>query len=174
MHCLELRICHIENVHLMHYMRQNKAWFPLPELTAWVDGWPVSITRQHGPCWRARGFHYPCWRPELTGDRFPLPVNTGRVDGRVVSTTCVDGLSWRVTGFHYPSTRAVLTGAWFPLPVPVLTGETLLSEETLVAASKALSVLKYMDAASQHHRKTEEKMDRQHTLWFVDPGERAK
>ena len=28
------------------------------------------------------GFHYPSWRPELTGDRFPLPVNTGRVDGR--------------------------------------------------------------------------------------------
>ena len=24
------------------------------ELTARVDGWPVSITRQHGPCWRAR------------------------------------------------------------------------------------------------------------------------
>jgi len=22
------------------------------------------------------GFHYPSWRPELTGDRFPLPVNT--------------------------------------------------------------------------------------------------
>jgi len=22
-----------------------------PELTARVDGWPVSITRQHGPCW---------------------------------------------------------------------------------------------------------------------------
>jgi len=28
------------------------------------------------------GFHYPSWRPELTGGRFPLPVNTGRVDGR--------------------------------------------------------------------------------------------
>ena len=28
-----------------------------PELTARVDGWPVSITRQHGPCWRAPGFH---------------------------------------------------------------------------------------------------------------------
>jgi len=28
------------------------ARFPLPELTARVDGWPVSITRQHGPCWR--------------------------------------------------------------------------------------------------------------------------
>ena len=28
------------------------------------------------------GFHYPSWRPKLTGDRFPLPVNTGRVDGR--------------------------------------------------------------------------------------------
>ena len=33
-----------------------------PELTARVDGWPVSITRQHGPCWRAR-------------------VSTSRVDG---------------------------------------------------------------------------------------------
>jgi len=22
-----------------------------PELTAQVDGWPVSITRQHEPCW---------------------------------------------------------------------------------------------------------------------------
>jgi len=32
---------------------KNKARFPLPELTAPVDGWPVSITRQHGPCWRA-------------------------------------------------------------------------------------------------------------------------
>jgi len=31
-------------------------------LTARVDGWPVSITRQHGPCWRAR-------------------VSTSRVDG---------------------------------------------------------------------------------------------
>jgi len=26
----------------------NKAQFPLPELMARVDGWPVSITRQHG------------------------------------------------------------------------------------------------------------------------------
>ena len=29
--------------------------------------------------WVKPGFHYPSWRPELTGDRFPLPVNTGRV-----------------------------------------------------------------------------------------------
>ena len=27
------------------------------------------------------GFHYPSWRPELTGDRFPLPFNTARVEG---------------------------------------------------------------------------------------------
>ena len=33
-----------------------------PELTARVGGWPVSITRQYGPCWRAR-------------------VSTSRVDG---------------------------------------------------------------------------------------------
>ena len=31
-----------------------------PKLTAQVDGWPVSITRQHGQCWRA----------VLTGTRF--------------------------------------------------------------------------------------------------------
>jgi len=38
-----------------------KARFSLPELTARANGpcrrWPVSITCQHGPCWRARGFH---------------------------------------------------------------------------------------------------------------------
>ena len=34
-------------------MRTTNARFPLPELTARVDGWSVSITRQHGPCWRA-------------------------------------------------------------------------------------------------------------------------
>ena len=26
-------------------------------------------------------FHYPSWRPELTGDGFPFPVSTARVDG---------------------------------------------------------------------------------------------
>ena len=45
---------------------------PLSELTAWVngprvDGWPVSITRQQGPCWRARvstsRVDWQCWRP---------------------------------------------------------------------------------------------------------------
>jgi len=47
-----------------------------PELTAPVDGWPVSITRQHRPCWRARVSitrqHRPCWRAR---------VSTSRVDG---------------------------------------------------------------------------------------------
>ena len=45
----------------------SEARFPLPELTARVDGWPVSITRQHGPCWRVRvstsRVDGPCWRP---------------------------------------------------------------------------------------------------------------
>ena len=52
-------ICTILNLSLkpgFHY----QSW--RPELTARVDGWPVSITRQHGPCWRAR-------------------VSTSRVDG---------------------------------------------------------------------------------------------
>jgi len=61
-----------------------KAQFPLPELTARVDGWPVSITRQHGPCWWVR-----------------------------VSTSRVDGQCWRpvnsASGNARPSTRPVLT-----------------------------------------------------------------
>jgi len=61
------------NVQLLHRPKRiflPKARFPLPELTAWVDGWPVSITRQRGPCWRAH-------------------VSTSRVDGpstRLVET----------------------------------------------------------------------------------------
>ena len=47
---------------LTYIKRHTKPRFPLPELTAGVDGWPVSITRQHGPRWRAR-------------------VSTSRVDG---------------------------------------------------------------------------------------------
>ena len=66
-----------------------KARFPLPELTArvngQVDGWPVSITRQHGPCWRARvstsRVDGPCWRVMETGhpSTWPLTlaVNSG-------------------------------------------------------------------------------------------------
>ena len=33
-------------------------------------------------------FHYPSWRPELTGDRFPLPVNSG--SGNWVLVSAVD------------------------------------------------------------------------------------
>ena len=60
-------------------MLQAKARFPLPELTTRVDGWPVSIPRQHGPCWRAR-------------------VSTNRVDGpstRLVETGLYTAVSWQ-------------------------------------------------------------------------------
>jgi len=50
------------------------------------------------------GFHYPSWRPELTGDRFPLPVNTGCVDGCTFSLAELTGRQ------HGPSTRLVETG----------------------------------------------------------------
>jgi len=62
------------------------------------------------------GFHYPSWRPELTGDRFPLPVNTGRQHGpstRVVETglnnvslpwrfvwAARTNIEWRLTVWH--------------------------------------------------------------------------
>ena len=53
-----------------------------PELTARVDGWPVSITRQHGPLTRlvetrARQ-HGPCWRVMETGHPSTRTVNSGR------------------------------------------------------------------------------------------------
>jgi len=60
-----------------------------------VDGWPVSITRQHGPCWRAR-------------------VSTSRVDGsstRLVETrTRQHGPCWWVMETGHPSTQVVETG----------------------------------------------------------------
>ena len=80
-------------------------------------------------CQLKPGFHYPSWRPELTGDRFPLPVNNGRVDGRVFllaeltgrqhgpSTRLVEtrsrqhGPCWRVMETGHPSTRAVNSGS---------------------------------------------------------------
>jgi len=55
------------------------------------------------------GFHYPCSRPKLTGDRFPLPVNTGRVDGR---TFPLAELTGRQNG---PSTGVVETGLYIVL-----------------------------------------------------------
>ena len=50
---------------------QHPSW--RPELTARVDGWPVSITGQNGPCWRAR---VSTSRVDGNGNR--SPVNSGR------------------------------------------------------------------------------------------------
>ena len=38
-----------------------------PELTARVDGWPVNITRQHGPCWRVMETGHPSTRAVNSG-----------------------------------------------------------------------------------------------------------
>jgi len=45
----------------------RKTRFTLPELTARVDGWPVSITRQHWPCWRVMETDHPSTRVMETG-----------------------------------------------------------------------------------------------------------
>ena len=58
------------------------------------------------------GFHYPRWRPELTGDRFSLPVITRRAR---VSTSRVDVRPvWPVNSDRYlgPSARVVETGLY--------------------------------------------------------------
>ena len=51
-----------------------------PVSTTRVYGWPVSITRKHGPCWRARVSTSrvdPSTRPVLTGNGNRSPVNSG-------------------------------------------------------------------------------------------------
>ena len=75
------------HMHNTLYVGLTKARFPLSELTARVDGWPVSIARQHGPSWRAVNSanetrarqHGPCWRVMETGQLGPLTraVNSG-------------------------------------------------------------------------------------------------
>jgi len=47
----------LASIWMLVWRHTSKARFPLPELTAQVDRWPVSITCLHGPCWRAPGFH---------------------------------------------------------------------------------------------------------------------
>jgi len=84
------------------YMCPEKWGIPV---RLWWGSWPLlrfSVTLHCLAITIKSGFHYPSWRPELTGDWFPLPVNTGRVDGRPVSTSRVDG---------HPSTRAVNSGS---------------------------------------------------------------
>jgi len=75
-----------------------------PELTAPVDGWPVSITRQHGPCWRAR----------VSTSRVDLTVNSGsgnralwlhenRLCRRITAYFQVSEIQYRITiiSCHY-------------------------------------------------------------------------
>jgi len=97
-----------------------------PELKAQVDGWPVSISRLHGPCWRAAvakirtcrtvcinprpvnlasGNARPSTWPMLTGNGNRSPVNLRRQLGP--STRVVE------TGLYRPSCRAsVLFGQY--------------------------------------------------------------
>jgi len=62
-----------------------------PELTARVDGWPVSITCQHGPSTRlvetrARQ-HGPCWRVMENGHPSTRAVNSGSGNRALVSNS---------------------------------------------------------------------------------------
>ena len=68
-------------------VHRPNARFPLPELTARVDGWPVSITRQHGPCWRVMETGHPSTRVVETGlNRYTTPHYS-----RLVENECVVG-----------------------------------------------------------------------------------
>jgi len=65
--------------------------------------WQAADISSFSTVWLKPGFHYPSWRPELTGDRFPLPVNNQHAPcwRARVSTSRVNG----------PSTRLVETRA---------------------------------------------------------------
>jgi len=71
--------------------RGSKAQFPLPELTARVDGWPfplpvswarfppVELTVRQLGWWKPRARkHGPCWRVIETGHPSSQAVNSGR------------------------------------------------------------------------------------------------
>jgi len=83
-------------VKVSHLWLKAKVRFPLPELTARVDGWPVSITRQYGCA-------------------FPLAELTGCQHGpstRLLETRARrHGLCWRVIETGHPSTWAVNLGS---------------------------------------------------------------
>ena len=96
-----------------------------PELTARVDGWPVSITRQHGPCWRAR---VSTSRVEIKLYRYLKNSCQHSPWTRLVETRAGQhGPCWRVMETGHPSTRAVNSGRqlgeWKP-------GLTLISMKT--------------------------------------------
>ena len=67
--------------------RSSKARFPLPELTAWVDGWPVSITRQHWPCWRVMETGHPSTRVVETGLKSAFWSNMSSDEAKYTNTT---------------------------------------------------------------------------------------
>ena len=66
LHCSTVFFCFKPGFHY-------PSWWP--ELTAQVDGWPVSITRQHGPCWRVMEAGHPS----------TLTVNSGSGNRALVS-----------------------------------------------------------------------------------------
>jgi len=111
------------NIHVL----LSKARFSLypswrPELTARVDGWPVSITHHHGPCWRVRvstsRVDAPSTRPinSACGNaRSSITRQHGPCNWRArVSASRVDGPCRlpvnSASGIPRPSTRPVETG----------------------------------------------------------------
>ena len=77
-----------------------------PELTARVDGWPVSITRQHGPCWRVMETGHPSTRAVNSGSGNwaliqdkpvePVPETIGATQTRIY-----EYIDWQKTEEQY-------------------------------------------------------------------------
>jgi len=72
---------------------EGMVWLNIPDVDRqWVPGGGTCDSeRAVGNMQLKPGFHYPSWRPELTGDRFPLPVNTG--SGNRAWSTVFDWIS---------------------------------------------------------------------------------
>ena len=71
--------------------------------------------------WLKPGFHYPSWRPELTGDQFPLPVNSASANAR-------------------PSTRPVNSASGNAHPATMETGHPLTRAANSGSGNRALKV----------------------------------
>ena len=100
-----------------------------PELMARVERWPVSITRQYGPCWQA------C-------------VSTSRVDG--LSTRLVEMRArqhhpcWQVMETGHPSTRAVNSGSGNRALVELHTAYQHLFQRTLLTLPFTVTLIRVL------------------------------
>jgi len=130
-----------------------------PVLTARVDGWPVSITRKHGPSTRLVETrprqHGLCWRVMETGHPSTRAVNSGSGNRTLDHWVCDTWPVWRRTYGYLPSHIAIyhcpLAGTKLYCLVPEVHAQLWLCLSTVCESlSDKLSNLKLTNYNCRH------------------------